>query len=123
MNDVDIRFTRDVRELIARAIADSGGNEVFFVGNLDGEGIVVDVEVASRGHESAVPVISSAVDRAEVLIHNHPSGNVLPSLQDDTMTQRLGRAAGLMDVRLLDHIILSEDDYYSYADKGRIAQS
>ena len=58
-----------------------------------------------------------------IVCHNHPSGNVLPSLQDDTMTQRLGRAAGLMDVRLLDHIILSEDDYYSYADKGRIAQS
>lgn len=88
MNDVDIRFTRDVRELIARAIADSGGNEVFFVGNLDGEGIVVDVEVASRGHESAVPVISSAVDRAEVLIHNHPSGNLTPSDPDLEIASR-----------------------------------
>ncbi len=88
MNDVDIRFSRDVRELIARAIADSGGNEVFFVGNLDGEGIVVAVEVASRGHESAVPVISSAVDRAEVLIHNHPSGNLTPSDPDLEIASR-----------------------------------
>jgi ATP-dependent DNA helicase DinG len=88
MNDVDIRFSREVRVRIARAIADSGGNEVFFVGNLDGEGIVVEVEVASRGHESAVPVISSAVDRAEVLIHNHPSGNLTPSDPDLEIASR-----------------------------------
>lgn len=88
MNDVDIRFSREARAEIARAIADAGGNEVFFVANLDGEGRILAVEVASRGNESAVPVISSAVDHAEVLIHNHPSGLLTPSDPDLDIASR-----------------------------------
>ena len=88
MNDIDIRFSREARAQIAGAIEDARGNEVFFVANLDGEGKIVEVEVASRGHESAVPVISSAVDHAEVLIHNHPSGNLTPSDPDLDIASR-----------------------------------
>jgi len=92
MNDVETRFSPEVRALIAEAIADSGGNEVFFVANLDGDGRIVEVEVASRGHESAVPVISSAVDHAEVLIHNHPSGLLTPSDPDLEIASRTAEA-------------------------------
>jgi len=88
MNDANIRFTPESRAVIAAAIADAGGNEVFFVANLDGEGRVIEVEVASRGHESAVPVISSAVDHAEVLIHNHPTGLLTPSDPDLDIASR-----------------------------------
>ncbi|HNY17045.1 MAG TPA: JAB domain-containing protein, partial [Treponemataceae bacterium] len=88
MNDIDIRFSREARAQIAGAIEDARGNEVFFVANLDGEGKIVEVEVASRGHESAVPVIGSAVDHAEVLIHNHPSGNLTPSDPDLDIASR-----------------------------------
>lgn len=55
-----------------------------------------------------------------LLCHNHPSGNVQPSLQDDTLTQRLQNAAKLMDITLLDHLILSDNAYFSYADEGRL---
>ncbi len=58
-----------------------------------------------------------------ILCHNHPSGNMKPSLQDDRLTKRLEEAAGLMDIRLLDHIIICDKSYYSYADEGRITQN
>ncbi len=53
-----------------------------------------------------------------VLCHNHPSGNLVPSRQDNLLTERLKKAAEYMDLRLLDHIIISNKSYYSYADEG-----
>ena len=55
-----------------------------------------------------------------ILCHNHPSGNMQPSAQDDTLTSRLGKATQLMNMQLLDHIIICDKYYYSYADEGRI---
>ena len=55
-----------------------------------------------------------------IAVHNHPSGNLQPSTQDDKLTQRLKQAAALMDVHLLDHLIVTDGKYYSYADEGRI---
>lgn len=55
-----------------------------------------------------------------VLCHNHPSGNTRPSSQDDLLTQRLQQTAELLEIRLLDHIILCDGNYYSYADEGRL---
>jgi len=55
-----------------------------------------------------------------ILCHNHPSGNLQPSPQDDMLTSRLGKAAQLMSIQLLDHIIISDKYYYSYADEGRL---
>ena len=55
-----------------------------------------------------------------ILCHNHPSGNIQPSQQDDTLTSRLGKAAELMNMQLLDHIIICDKYYYSYADEGKL---
>jgi len=55
-----------------------------------------------------------------ILCHNHPSGNIQPSPEDDLLTSNLGKAAKLMNVKLLDHIILYDETYYSYADEGKI---
>jgi len=55
-----------------------------------------------------------------VLCHNHPSGNLQPSPQDDMLTARVGQVAQLMNIKLLDHIIISDKNYYSYADEGRM---
>jgi DNA repair protein RadC len=57
---------------------------------------------------------------ALVLAHNHPSGNLVPSLQDREVTQKLKEASRLMDIQLLDHLILSKVGYYSFADDGLI---
>lgn len=55
-----------------------------------------------------------------ILCHNHPSGNVSPSRDDDRLTEALRRAGEVMNIRLLDHIIITDGTYYSYSDEGRI---
>ena len=55
-----------------------------------------------------------------ILCHNHPSGNCSPSAQDDALTKRLKSAGEIIDIRVLDHIIVCNDTFYSYADEGRM---
>ena len=55
-----------------------------------------------------------------VLCHNHPSGNLRPSREDDRLTESLRQAAVTVNLRLLDHVIVTDGKYYSYADEGRI---
>ena len=57
---------------------------------------------------------------AIVLCHNHPSGNIRPSKEDDLLTKHVAQASGCMDIRLVDHVILTDGTFYSYADEGRI---
>ena len=73
---------------------------------------IVDVRVVMQ-----TALVSNAT--AIVLAHNHPSGNTRPSGQDDSLTRKIKSACELMDIRLLDHIIVtSYDSYYSYNDEG-----
>ncbi len=53
-----------------------------------------------------------------ILIHNHPSGTLKPSQSDINITNKVKKAAELMDIKVLDHLILTEDDYFSFADDG-----
>jgi DNA repair protein RadC len=57
---------------------------------------------------------------AIAVCHNHPSGNKRPSHADDAVTLKLKEAAQIMNIRLIDHIIITGDSYYSYSDEGRI---
>ena len=52
--------------------------------------------------------------------HNHPSGSPQPSRQDDALTEELARAAAAVRLPLIDHIVLADDEYYSYSDHGKI---
>ena len=53
-----------------------------------------------------------------ILVHNHPSGSLQPSGADRAITKKVKEAAKIMDVSLLDHLIITEDSYYSFADDG-----
>ena len=55
-----------------------------------------------------------------VLCHNHPSGSNMPSPQDNAVTQCIKKGLESLDMRLLDHVILTDGSYYSFADEGRI---
>lgn len=52
------------------------------------------------------------------LSHNHPSGSLRPSRADEVLTDKLKTAASYFDIKVLDHIIISEEGYYSFADEG-----
>ena len=57
---------------------------------------------------------------AMVLSHNHPSGSTKPSRQDIELTERIKLAAKTLDIKVLDHIIVTEENYYSFADEGQL---
>ena len=53
-----------------------------------------------------------------ILSHNHPSGNLKPSQADIALTQKLKQAGSFLEIEVLDHVILSNEGYYSFADEG-----
>ncbi len=77
------------------------------------DGTVVDVRLIMQ---TALLAHSSSI----ILAHNHPSGQLKPSPQDDRITKKIKEAAKLMDIRIQDHLIVTGDNYYSYADEGRL---
>ena len=55
-----------------------------------------------------------------ILVHNHPSGNVRPSSDDDRLTMSLQQASKILNIKMLDHVIYADCNIYSYADDGRL---
>jgi ATP-dependent DNA helicase DinG len=84
------RFTPSALQAIRRAIEEAGGNEVLVIGSLDDERRISTLTVAARGHAEAVPALRSYLERGDVVIHNHPSGNLVPSQADLGVASRLG---------------------------------
>ena len=74
-------------------------------------GTVVDIKIIAK---YAVESLSSAV----IICHNHPSGDKRTSDADVNSTRRIKDALLLLDIKLIDHIIITENDFYSFADNG-----
>ena len=55
-----------------------------------------------------------------ILIHNHPSGNLTPSEEDKKITNKIKEACVLFNMKLLDHLIITSENYYSFSDNGRL---
>ena len=78
------------QEKLRLEILESGGNEVFCIGQTDTDQLVVDVEILARGSRDAVPAILQACRPGDVIIHNHPSGHLEPSEPDLSIAGNLG---------------------------------
>ena len=74
-------------------------------------GTVTDVRLVMK---KAIECLASGI----IVCHNHPSGNLNPSESDSKITQKIKEAGNLMDIQILDHLIISDKDYYSFADNG-----
>lgn len=68
--------------------------------------------------ELVMAVAIKSLSKAMIVSHNHPSGNKNPSEADRNMTKKLKQAAALFDISVLDHVIATNDGYYSFADSG-----
>lgn len=90
MEPIADRFLEPAADALRAAVSDAGGNEVFLVGRLDAELKVESVEVFARGHAEAAPAILAAARPGEVVIHNHPSGVLVPSSADLAVASNLG---------------------------------
>ena len=76
-------------------------------------GTCVDIKIIAK---YAVESLSSAV----IICHNHPSGNKQPSDADLNITRKIKDALLLLDIKLIDDIIITENDFYSFADNGNL---
>ncbi|HXH19965.1 MAG TPA: DNA repair protein RadC [Chitinophagales bacterium] len=74
-------------------------------------GTVADVKIIFK---KAIELLASSI----ILAHNHPSGNLNPSKSDIDLTKKMKETGNIMEVDVLDHIIVTESSYYSFADEG-----
>jgi DNA repair protein RadC len=126
MPDVlQIRCSKDVADIFQPLLADLAYEEfwVLFLNRSNRvinrmklsqggiSGTVTDVRLAMK---KAIEYLASGI----IVCHNHPSGNLNPSESDSKITQKIKEAGNLLDIQLLDHLIISEKEYYSFADNG-----
>ena len=124
---VQIKCSKDVADIFQPILADllheefwilflNRSNKVINRMKLSQGGIsgtVTDVRLAMK---KAIECLASGI----IVCHNHPSGNLNPSESDSKITQKIKEAGNLLDIQLLDHLIISDKDYYSFADNGLI---
>ena len=103
-------------------------HEEFWVLFLNRQNSVIKTECISRGGVSGTVVdvrliLKPAIEHLAsgiILSHNHPSGNLKPSNEDIHLTKKVKEAAKLVDITLMDHLIIGEQSYFSFADEGII---
>lgn len=103
-------------------------HEVFGVIYLNSAGKVLHKEVISQGGLTSTVadprlIFKKALELEAIkliLYHNHPSGSLHPSRQDLELTAKVRDAARFFDIKLMDHLIISQEGYFSFADEGRL---
>jgi len=91
-------------------------NKILGYYNLSTGGLTQTVVDLRLLFSTAINTFSTSI----IIAHNHPSGNLKPSEADKAITQKIKEAGKLLDIRLLDHIILTDESYYSFADEGQL---
>jgi len=123
------RSSQEVFDYLYHSMRDLS-KEVFKVIFLDVQNQVIEVEDLFEGTLTASSVYAREIMKSAIkhnaasliFAHNHPSGNPAPSESDKEITRDLVLAANIMQIRVLDHIIVGENEYFSFADKGLIEE-
>ncbi|MCT4623466.1 MAG: DNA repair protein RadC [Schleiferiaceae bacterium] len=120
-----ITSSTDAFQLLQPLIGDLG-HEEFWVLYLSNANKVIRKEQLSIGGITGTvadvrKIFKTALEQsatAMIIAHNHPSGTLTPSLADKKLTQKVKDGGTLLDIKLLDHIIVTEKNYFSFADEG-----
>lgn len=120
-----ITSAKDIVDILIPQLRDLK-TEVFKVVYLDSNNRIIDIADAAIGTVNhAMPIVREIIHGALqkfaasiVCVHNHPSANIAPSTQDKKFTKELSEAGKLMEIKLVDHIIIGGDKYYSFSDEG-----
>ena len=120
-----IKTSSDIAQYL-RAIIKDFNYEVFAVLFLNKANKINHFEIISRGGLTGTVadprvILKIALEQEAtsiVLCHNHPSGNLRPSRADEELTQKIKIAAKYLDISVMDHLIVSEEGYYSFCDSG-----
>ena len=121
-----IRGAKDVFEYASQRLIASK-QENFMILHLNSKNRVIKDEIISLGTLTASiihprEVFRSAIREsagAIILVHNHPSGNPEPSQEDKDITKKLIEAGDLLNIKVLDHVIIGEQNYYSFKEKSQ----
>jgi DNA repair protein RadC len=110
MRDVynDIEIQESFYIVLLNTSNNTLGHQLISKGGIDSA--IVDVRLIAK---YAIDSLCSSI----ILVHNHPSGNKNPSSADINVTKKVKDAMKLFDISVLDHVILTEDSYYSFADE------
>ena len=123
-----IRSSRDIF-LIMKDIAGKEETENIWILLLNRANLIIDRRKVSQGGTSATvfdlknilrQILTTPGVESIIMVHNHPSGNLRPSPQDDNITKMLKEGSQYLGLKLLDHVIVTQDSFYSYADEGRL---
>jgi DNA repair protein RadC len=125
LNKPVIHSSYDLAEYLKTKIKDYS-YEIFGVVFLNKSNKINHFEIISRGGMTSTIVDPRILFKKAfeveatsiVLCHNHPSGSLKPSRQDQELTDKLKNASKYLDIQLIDHIIVSEEGYFSFADEG-----
>lgn len=120
-----IRDSRDIARYLQALFRDLS-REVFAVIFLNRANKINHFEIVSEGGITGTVadprvILKKALEEEAVsliLCHNHPSGNLKPSKADEDLTFKIREAARYLDIRVMDHIIVSDEGYFSFADEG-----
>ncbi|MFO3715969.1 RadC family protein [Anaerococcus cruorum] len=116
-----ISSSEDIYNYLKNELADKK-NEYFYAILLDTKNVIISKEVISIGtldaslvhpREAFKPAVKKSA-KSIIFVHNHPSGDFSPSNDDFKTTQRLVEAGDILDIKVLDHIIIGKDGYYSF---------
>ena len=120
-----IRTSQDSYDYIYAEMADLGHEEFYVIYLNRSNKVMAHRHISSGGVSGTVADIKIILKHgieilatSMVAVHNHPSDNVKPSQSDLELTKKLKEAAKLIDIHLLDHLIIGEKKYYSFADEG-----
>jgi len=120
-----IKTSNDIAEYLRLKLKDNS-TEVFAVVFLNKANRINNFEIVSTGGITGTVadprvILKKALEvdaTSIVLCHNHPSGSLKPSKADEDLTFKIKEAAKYFDIRVMDHIIVSEDGFYSFSDEG-----
>ena len=120
-----ITSSKDVFEVFVDQLADLRQEE-FWILTLNRANKIIDRHHVSKGGVSGTVVDTKVIFKLAVenlassiiLCHNHPSGNTKPSKSDIVLTKKLKEAGQLLEIPVLDHIIIGDNEFYSFADEG-----
>jgi len=127
LTKTNITSSNDIAEYLKATLKDYA-YEIFAVVFLNRANKINHFEIISKGGLTGTVadpriILKKALEQeatAIVLCHNHPSGNLKPSRADEELTLKIKEAAKYFDIRVMDHIIVSEVGYFSFADEGML---
>jgi DNA repair protein RadC len=122
-----VKDSRDVAAFLKVMLQDAS-RELFVVVFLNQANLIKHHEIISMGGITGTVadprlILKKALEQeatALILCHNHPSGNLKPSQADTALTQKIKTAASYIDIKVMDHVIVSENGYFSFADEGML---